>query len=112
MRLVGALHLRDAFGYARACHCAGGPRTPEAGLGGFTIEMTPTSDMLFGTTPEDKVAMELPVDIERPLSHLGTPDIVCVQKHNIYPEHNKGGGVNTVHSLYLAFIDRLPLIDA
>ena len=27
--------------------------------------MTPTSDMLFGTTPEDKVAMELPVDIEQ-----------------------------------------------
>ena len=40
------------------------PADPEAGLGGFTIEMTPTPDMSFGTTPEDKVAMELPVDIE------------------------------------------------
>ena len=41
------------------------PADPEAGLGGFTIEMTPTPDMSFGTTPEDKVVMELPVDIEQ-----------------------------------------------
>ena len=39
---------------------------PEAGLGGFKIEMTPpTPDTSFGRTPEDNVVVELPVDIEQ-----------------------------------------------
>ena len=41
------------------------PADPEAGLGGFTIQMTPTPDTSFGTTTEDTVAVELPVDIEQ-----------------------------------------------